>query len=265
MYALVGFGAAFRYHTARRDREAVRRNLSAALGLRGRELKRNARMVFVNFAKYLADFMTPRISDSYAIGKNIKAEGLANIDAALKLGKGCILLGAHYGNWELGGYVLSKHGYRLHSIILEHKERRINELFRQRRANAGERPIPLGKAIYMCPEALRKNEIVAMLGDRTFGERGILVDFFGRKARMPRGAAVFSIRYECPVLPVFVSRVEGDRYAISIEAPLFPKEGLQFKEQIMDLTLRFIKIFERYIRQDPSQWYMFYDVWGEEA
>ena len=172
-----------------------------------------------------------------------------------------MLMMGHYGNWEIGGCVMARLGYKIHSVVLEHEDRRINDFFRTRRHGAGQKMIPLGKAGKLCPKVFARNEILAILGDRIFGGKGVGIDFFGKPARFPRGAAVFGIRYECPIIPIFIFRSGRERYTVEFMDSLVPKDGLSFKDSVADMTQQYADVFRSIILRDPTQWYMFKDVW----
>jgi KDO2-lipid IV(A) lauroyltransferase len=229
-----------------------------------KEISTLAKNVFVNFGKYLTDFFSPLNKDNKVLIENMHFEGLENIDAALKLGKGCIIVSGHFGNWELAGCALAARGYRVSAVALDHSDPRINNLFIQRRRKAGISVLSTGNAKNYCLGALKRNEIVAIIGDRPFGENGIDIEFFGKIARIPRGPALFSIRTGAPIVIAFGFRDAESKtsYKVVMEKPLLVNREGPLSKQLKYITQHFIKIFESYIRKYPSQWYMFNKVWG---
>ena len=135
----------------------------------------------------------------------------------------------------------------------------------QRRRKAGEGVAHIGNAKTAVQEALRRNESIAILGDRPYGDRGVKVRFFGRTAVFPRGTALFSLRNGSPIVLAFTPRTNAkdNTYTLILEKPFLPKRNGPLEEQLRDIMQRFADRFEHYIRKYPSQWYMFHNVWSE--
>ncbi len=266
-YAIVSFFASLKYYFSKNDRETVEQNLRVAMPEASKkEISVLAKKVFINFGKYLVDFFAFTCDDADIIKKKIVFEGLEKLDRALELGKGCIILTGHFGNWELGGYLMAKLGYKLNIVALDHSDQRINEIFIQRRKKAGINIASIGNAKRFCLAALKRNEIVGIAGDRPYGENGIDINFFGKTARIPRGAALFSIRTGAPLIIVFTHKTDDKNVdnRMVFEGPIPVKRDLPVHAATKEATQYFINRFELYIRKYPAQWYMFHHVWGDE-
>jgi len=117
-------------------------------------------------------------------------------------------------------------------------------------------------AIIEAVNALRRNEILALLGDRDGSSHTAPMEFFGLPADIPLGAAYLGLASGAPVFPVFVPR-EGSRYATIMEEPVWFSGGHGSHKQVIEEgTARILRVFERYIRAYPDQWYNFFDYWG---
>lgn len=266
-YAVVSFFASLKYYLSKRDREIVKYNLRVVMPEASeKEISRYAKDVFINFGKYLVDFFSPSCDSEDASKTKITFDGLEKIDEALALGKGCILMTGHFGNWELGGYFVAKLGYKLNVVALDHSDQRINDIFIQRRKMAGTNIASIGNAKRFCLSALKRNEIVAIVGDRPYGENGINIKFFGKNALIPRGAALFSIKTGAPLILVFTHKTDDARAPLKMvfEEPVPVKRDIPVHDALKDAMQYFIRRFETYIKRYPSQWYMFNQVWAGE-
>lgn len=266
-YAVVSFLASLKYYLSKKDRETVKQNLRIVMpGANEKEVSSLAKDVFINFGKYLVDFFSSTCDDANVVKNRIVFEGLENVDEALKAGNGCIILAGHFGNWELGGYMMAKLGYKLNVVALDHSDQRINDIFIQRRKKAGTNVASIGNAKQFCLSALKRNEIVAIVGDRPYGESGIDIKFFGKTARIPRGAALFSIKTGAPLILAFTYKTDDKSInnKMVFEKPVPVKKGVPVHVAMRDATQYFINRFESYIRKYPSQWYMFHRVWPSE-
>lgn len=263
-YALAELIARVYFIASRRDREALKNNLKIILGdgTDDEILTRHVLGIFRNFAKYLADFFKFACIDRSYIDKYVKVEGSQYIDKCLSEGKGAICLALHLGNWELGGFVLAALGYPANAIVLKHADKRINDLFTRRREQNKLCNIPVGMSVKNCFKALRGNEVVAIVGDKDYTSSGEYVDFFGRKALMPKGPAVISLKTGAPLVITYLSRGNDDTFRLTFEEPIKYTPTGNMEKDTRELMGTYLKEFERVIREYPDQWYAFKPVWG---
>ena len=120
-------------------------------------------------------------------------------------------------------------------------------------------------AILDAVKALRRNEIVAMLGDRIESQKTLVFDFFGRPTPFPIGVAILAMATGAPVLPVFVVMGKNRKYRGIIEAPIsFHADHRENRDEVIRRGMeKLIKIYEDYIGRYPDQWYNFFDYWKE--
>ncbi|MFA5255765.1 MAG: lysophospholipid acyltransferase family protein [Candidatus Omnitrophota bacterium] len=248
-----------------KERKAVTENLKTVLAKPSQddELRRTARDVFRNFAKYLVDFFRfSRISAQY-IKEFIKLDGLSNIEDALKSGKGVIMLSAHLGNWELGAFVLGTLGYPISAVVLTHRNVKVNNFFKNQRAMGKLKSIEFGAALRDCYKALKNNELLALLGDRDFSGNGLPVVFCGKSVVVPKGPAALSYRTGAVIVPSFITRNNDDTFTFAFEKPILPPVTVNDEEAaIKDIMGRYIPVIESYVRRYPGQWYVFRDFWN---
>ena len=265
-YGIASIIADLYYSFARKDKKIVMNNIRVitAGSVDGKDLDRMARDVFRNFAKYLADFFSfSKISQEY-MNRYVKLEGLDNIDEALSKGRGVILLSAHIGNWELGGAVASSAGYPLSGVVLTHQNKRINDFFTRQRLAGNVKPIEIGISLKSCYGLLKSNGILALLGDRDFTKSGIRIEFFGKRALIPKGPAVFSYRIGSAIVPIFMVREDGDRFRLVAEGPIYPDRTEPEEESVRKVTKRYLAVIESYVRKYPTQWFIFKDIWNND-
>ena len=189
------------------------------------------------------------------------------VDDALAAGTGAILVSPHMGNWELGGLVLADQGYPVNILTFREPDERFNRVRERMRAERGIRFIYVDQndtsplAIIEAVNALRRNEVLAILGDRDGSSHTIRIDFFGRPTNIPVGAAYLALASGAPVIPAFVVMEKG-RYATIMEEPIFFSGGHgEHGSAIRTGMEKLLSVFERYIRTYPDQWYNFYQFW----
>ena len=248
-------------------RRAVRANIRV---ITGRE--RVERLVFSTFYKFSLNWtdimLMMRLSAPQLdrlIGRRSSSRPL---DDALAAGNGAILISPHLGNWELGGLGLAAKGYRVNVLTFREPDEKVNELREADRLRRGVNFIYVDRndtsplAIIEAVTALRRNEVLALLGDRDGSSHTARFDFFNRPVQIPVGAAYLALASGAPVIPVFVPLV-GKRYDTLMEEPIFFRGGHgEHEKAIRSGNEELLRVFERYIRTYPDQWYNFYDYWG---
>lgn len=266
-YRIAAFLSDLHYYLSFRDRRAVKNNLKVILPSE-ENIPQRAKEVFRNFGKYLVEFfrIANELDKDFLKGK-INIKGSRHIKDALSKGKGAIVLTAHIGNWELGGVVLSFLGYPSTVIALPHKEHTVNELFNKQRESRGGSVIPTNLAIRRSLNILKKNEIIAVVADRDFSAKGEVLDFFGRKTLIPKGAAILTAKTGAAIVPVFMIREEDDTFTLNIEEPLYPSEkcnGEVDQKTLLTIMKQHTSIIEDTIRKHPTQWLMFRKFWIDQ-
>jgi len=264
-YEIAKRAAEIYFRFAKEYKEGLRENLKVVLGENTniRIIDRHALNVFKNFAKYLADFFKCSKFTQEFIQENLTVENREYLNEALSGGKGAILVSLHIGNWEMGGAVIGSWGYPLSAIVLEHTSPRINDFFVNKRTINGVRSIPVNNSVKECLRVLKRNEFLAIVGDKDYTASGARVKFFGREAFLPKGPAVFALRTGAPIISCILVREENDKFRFIFEKPETPVLAGEYEKDIEILMRGYLKIFEKHIRERPDQWYVFKKIWNQ--
>lgn len=215
--------------------------------------------VFQNYAVYMVDFfrlLGMSLTESRSCAQLY--EGRHHLDEALAKGRGVILLTAHLGNWEIGGLGLRAMGFPLTVVTLKHNSSFTNHLINTMRSRHGIGIIELGTSAYDGIEiirALQRQEVIAVLGDRVFGDRAGTTTLFGRPVQLPLGPVLLAMATGAPIVPAFSVMEAPGCYRGIIEAALEVRRGPD-RDAAQQHNLRQIaSVFERVIRRFPDQWY----------
>ena len=266
-YLLATITGIIAYFLSRTNRRAVISNLTQVLG---KEVSRKriyslACSTFCNYAKYIVDyFRFPHINKDNWKSIIPQYEGADFIDDTLKKGKGLMLLTAHLGNWELGGLLFNILGYPMNVVTLIDENLKIDEVRERWRRSRGIKSLTVSNSITAAKniaDALAKNEIVAMLGDRATKTNRMRIKFFGKEAYFPTGPAILSLLTGAPIVPGFVLYQGRGRYYGVAEKPIYAKDTGNREKDIRRTLEKIIRVFEKYTRQYPDQWYNFYSFW----
>ena len=252
------------YLLDRSGRNAVISNLRQVLpDATDARLAKEARGVFRNFGKYLTEFFRFRKFNVEWFRTNMAVHGLEHIEAALAGGKGCITSSAHLANWELGAAGLSiMGGHKMTVVVAMHRYGKINNLFMREREAVGLTVADMERnAGIVLMRALRRNEVVGVMGDRDPTEQGVMVNFFNKPCRFPQGPARLALATGAPIIPAFCLRRTNDSFTTVFLPPLpVPEEGSR-DEKVVAITQSFANIIEDAVRLYPEQWAVFYSFW----
>src|SRR5262249_8363962 len=106
--------------------------------------------------------------------------------------------------------------------------------------------------------ALRRGEVVAVQGDRALGTRGdALVPFFGRPAPFSLCPLFVARAVRVPLAPAFCMRGPDHRYTVTMPEPLTAPAGGE-----EDALRTWVARLEETVRQHPTQWFNFFDIWN---
>lgn len=221
------------------------------------ELYRISKRLFVNFTKYLVDFLRAEKLTSEFLDTRVGFNDTAIFDVLRAEHKNFIVVTAHLGNWELGGGVLSLRGFDMAAVARPHENSKTNKFFDQQRDFMSMEVIPLGIAVRRCFKVLKEGKVLALLGDKEFGNGGFIMDICGHKASIPKGPAALSLKFNIPLVPAFMLRNKDDNYDFFAEDLILPRDKNGNKRSEEDICKDYVAVIEKYIKKFPDQWFMF--------
>jgi predicted LPLAT superfamily acyltransferase len=195
-------------------------------------------------------------------------DGEHHVRQAVAEGRGVLLLTAHVGNWEAAGQLLTRLEVPINVTGFDMETPGIRALLKES-SHAKFRLIPLtGSPTDAIPlvAAMRRGEVVAMLGDRAYGSPAAWVTFLGGTAAFPIGAYVLAAIAGAPLVTVFNLREPGGHYRFFGSPPQrleMPPHHLR-DAYLRDCATRFARELEGIVKRDPLQWYNFYPFWEPE-
>jgi len=173
-----------------------------------------------------------------------------------------LLVAAHYGNFEIMGYLLGEFGFDIYSIARPFDNRFLNRYLYDVRQRKGQKIIDKKGAAEQMEQIVRQGSALCFIADQNAGKKGIFVDFFGRKASTYKSIGLLAIQYNLPI-GVGVSRRAGNRFFFEIEMArlIMPEEWKDKEDPLLWITQEYTKAFENSIRKDPTQYLWIHRRW----
>ena len=192
-------------------------------------------------------------------------DGENHLRAAAAEKRGVLVLTAHLGNWEAAGQLLTRLDVPITVTGFDKESPAIRAML-NRASKQKFKLLPLtGGPTDAIPlvAALRRGEVVAMLGDRAYGSPSARVPFFGGSASFPIGAYVMASIAGAPLVNVFSLREPGGRYHFFGFPPQHPQMPAHHEREnyLKNCAMNFARDLESVLKRDPFQWYNFYPFW----
>ena len=217
------------------------------------------------FAEHSADFLrTYRLTPAEVLRKTVHVEGYENFRGFQSMGRGGIMISAHFGNWELCGCIVSL-DTPTYAVAETFSSRSVTAVLDHVRAKKNMRSLQLGGAARGILRVLRRAQFVALLADRPTPGKGVQVEFFGRLTWVPEGAAALARRSGSPLLVGAVTRNPDWTFNCYGMPPIIVDKDKSAPEAVREAMQQVMWDLETLIRKAPAQWYMFRRMWPETA
>jgi KDO2-lipid IV(A) lauroyltransferase len=191
-------------------------------------------------------------------------DGWDIVEEVMSRGKGAVLVTGHIGNWELAGAYVAARGVPLDAIVRGMANPLFDAYINQSREAVGMTVVHDSEAVKRTPRSLRAGRAVAFVADQgVLGLASTFVPFFGRPAKTPRGAAVFALRFEVPVIFVVALRQPNGRYRIVVERIEARRSG-DMDRDVDAIVTTFTQHLEKWVRAVPAQYFWQHRRWRRQ-
>ena len=223
-------------------------------------LERTVRRSFVNFLFTVTDMCRiPNIPPQWL-------DELRIIDPTQRLQRGgydvpCVALTGHC-NWEMLAHTLNRRGWIRHfsAVSLSQGDAVINRLFERMRAASGGSSLLLDASPLASLRALKRGDIVALLGDRDYSQHGRYYPIGAGRLCLPVGPAGLAVQCQVPIRPSFLLRRRWSRFALIVCPDIKPNPALPKHAQMDDIMQRIARTYDRVLRAAPANWVAFHDA-----
>ncbi|GAB4132542.1 MAG: lysophospholipid acyltransferase family protein [Thermogutta sp.] len=175
-----------------------------------------------------------------------------------------ILVTGHFGNFELGGYLLGMLGFPTHTVARTLDNRFLDRFVNRFRGATGQFIIPKNGGHRQIEETLERGGTLTLLADQDAGRKGCFVPFFGRPASTYKALALLSLEYDAPLAVVYVKRLgQPLKFEMGMQALLDPRElaGLPPRAAVEHITRWYTSELEAIVRSAPEQYWWIHRRW----
>jgi predicted LPLAT superfamily acyltransferase len=181
---------------------------------------------------------------------------------------GGIIISAHTGNWEIAGQLLERLDTTINLLMFDAEEQRIKQYLESVHVLKNINIIVIREDlshIYDIKNALNRNELIAMHGDRFVeNSKTIACKFLGQEAPFPYGPFFLASKFNVPVSFTYAMKERANHYHFYATPLRFPSTAgkREYREkEILALCKEYTEETEKIVRQYPLQWFNYYDFW----
>ena len=230
-----------------------------------RDLKRLALLTYRSYGRDTIDFIRSLGMSRTQLEPMMATIDNRRLDELLARRRGVVIVGGHFGNWELGGVALRLlHGLPLTVVARSEASLVVGEIRRRMRESLGIETLEIGRMVETALQIRRllaANGLVAMLLDRALGRDRVDVTFFGRPTGFLRTPAMIGYMSGAPLLPAFMMRQADGRFDGALGDPIMVDSWKPTEQAVLAATQAFADQLEHRIRANPQLWYQFYPYW----
>jgi KDO2-lipid IV(A) lauroyltransferase len=180
----------------------------------------------------------------------------------LLCGRPLVLISAHFGNFELGGYLMGLFGFPTYTVARRLDNRYLDRFVNDFRGRTGQYMLPKQGSREMIQGVLEQGGILTLLGDQAAGEKACWVSFFGRPASTHKAVAAFSLVNGAPTMVSYARRMDKPlHYEVGPEAICDPQSAGFQLGSIPLLTHWYTDHLENLIRRSPEQYWWLHRRW----
>lgn len=230
------------------------------------ELRAIARGAYRNFGTSLLELLWASNKTAETVRSTIRFADETIVPRLLAGGRGLVMVGAHFGPWELLGMTFGlAFNVQTTVVVQEQRNRRINAVIDRDRSRFGNPQVPMARAVREALRTLRDGKAVGLLVDQSGPKESVFVEYFGRPCAAHRGPAIFALKAKAPMVMTLPIRQRDGRYVAIVEE--VPMDGLSGTDDasIHELTQRHTTMLENYVRQYPDHWLWMHKRWKHTA
>jgi len=189
-------------------------------------------------------------------------------------GRGAILIGAHFGSFDMPRQLAGEYGLVLNVLMFTAHAERINHFFEQLDPKSRIRVLNLEpgslRTIFAVKACIDRGEHVALLADRMpvgASEEPVRIGFLGREMAVPLSPFLLALLLGCPAYLMLCVRTGDAHYETTVrrifDGTRVPRRD---REKVAgELAGAWVRALEEACLRHPYQWFNFYDVWVPEA
>ena len=227
------------------------------------EAEKLIRASFINMGKNFMEALYMPALNKENFHKHIEINHLEIMEQALAEKHGVVVLTGHVGNWEWLSAAFTMNDMPVTAIAKPQPNMDYTNALNELRSKINVEIFSRGTSeLLSAAKALKKGKILGFLADQDAGPGGAFIEFLGKTASTPMGAAVFAKKFNSPIVPAFILRQPDGHHRVEIGEIMRYEDTGDSDKDLFDLTYKMTKFLEKKILDNPTQWLWFQKRWN---
>lgn len=175
-----------------------------------------------------------------------------------------ILVTAHVGNFEVGGYVLGLFGFPTYTVARTLDNPHLDRFLNEFRGKTGQFIIPKNGGFDQIVAVLENRGVMTFLADQHAGRKGCWVEYFGRPASAHKAISLLALDYDAPIVASYTRRLgKPMQFEVRTSAALAPRDSEGLPLTVSELTQWYTNQLEGFVREVPNQYWWIHNRWKD--
>lgn len=247
----------------KKQRNLAIKQMRESLKIDQAEAEQLVRESFINMGKNFMEVLYMPALNKENFDKFIEIEHLERMKSAISEKHGVVVLTGHVGNWEWLSAAFTMNDLPVSAIAKQQPNMDYTNALNDLRATINVEIFSRGTSeLLSAAKALKKGRILGFLADQDAGPGGAFIEFLGKTASTPMGAAVFAKKFNSPIIPAFILRQPDGHHKVLVGDIIRYTDTGNPDKDLFDLTYKMTKILEKIILDNPTQWLWFQKRWN---
>lgn len=247
----------------KKQRNLAVKQMMRSLKISQQEAERLVRLSFINMGRNFMEVLYMPALNKKNFHKHIEIDHLEIMERALAEKHGVVVLTGHVGNWEWLSAAFTMNDMPVTAIAKPQPNMDYTNALNDLRAKINVEIFSRGTSeLLSAAKALKKGKILGFLADQDAGPGGAFIEFLGKTASTPMGAAVFAKKFNSPVVPAFIIRQPDGHHKVEIGEIMRYEDTGDSDKDLFELTYKMTKFLEQKILANPTQWLWFQKRWN---
>ncbi len=196
--------------------------------------------------------------------QHVKLRSQDRLVRLLLSGRPTLIVTAHFGNFEVAGYVLGLLGFPTYTVARTLDNPYLDRFVNRFRGSTGQHMIPKTGGWDQIVEVLSRGGAMTFLADQYAGPKGCWVQFFGRSASAHKAIALLALDNDAPVAVCAARRLDRPlRIELDTPAAADPRDTDSGVGSIRELTQWYTSRLEEIIARTPGQYWWLHRRWKD--
>ena len=194
----------------------------------------------------------------------VRLHAIQPLVARLLSDRPVIIVTAHFGNFEAGGYLLGLLGFPTYAIARRLDNPHLDRFINRFRGATGQYIVPKKGGYDQILDVLGRSGTLSLLADQYAGRKGCWVQFFGRPASAHKAIALLALEHQAVVAVTYARRLDRPmRFEIVCAEIVDPQSPDLSLASIPELTQWYTSRLEEFIRLNPEQYWWIHRRWKD--